>query len=401
MLVVGLLAACSQDDEQAVVNQPQSMARCQFNLTVCLQPDIDLTYTRTPGDPGTYERFGFPRYFYIYAVGFSSDDGEFPESSGGRVFPLVEDDVMTNRLDVSDDPAAWRPYVMTIDPPQTLNDSVYGSTRRITIPVATGVEKMKLYVAASPTKLKHNGEELGVNTDGHDHVLGGSAAPYSTETDVLNLMFDVDDELRPLLKNLYASPYNYAPVETYGGEYYYTVNDPSVPVDITRIIYHVASKVDLIWNIEEPLQDDVQLSYVEARRLKKINCLLFRPTENSWTTADEANHFAALPIMEDDIAQQWYGRQYFYAIPFRKDDNEDGTLQSSEKYFDVDLHFLKNGEDKDTYSTSGYNLRLRKNVAATRFAVFVPWLRTDLRFATTAPFLYDSSTPVNNEKILE
>lgn len=354
--------ACTADDP---ARQEAGGELLEMDMTICLQPD-DAMATRAPGDPGTYEHFHFPRYFYVYAVCFSDAGGDFP---AGKVVPL-NGGAATNRKDMGSDAAQWEKYYMYVDPPQTLNDSIYGSRQSVAFSIPTGTTKIKFYVAASPTALKLDGTELGVG----DNVLGSGTHAGATESDVLNLMFDVDDDLKDHLEDLYASPHNYAPGGTYNNEYYYTINNPKSG-DITRIIYHVAAKVDVQWNVAANQQPTNRITYMEARRLKRKNCLLFRPAENTWTTADnddanDANGTEnySLPLMADDVSSQWYGRRYFYTIPY-------GST------FDICLHLLKNG---DAAGTSGYNLKLQKDVSP--FTIFTPWIRADLRF--TSPITY-------------
>lgn len=369
------LAACTATDDATQHPADEEAVVRQVTMRICLQPDMDMTtggtpLTRAKGDPGTYEHFDFPRYFYVYAVGFTDEGGAYPESAGGTVCPVVLDGpTEVNRIDVGT--KDWEKYNMYVDPPQTLNDSVYGSKQNVTFKVpSNSITKLRFYVAASPVPLKHDGHELGVG----DQVLKSG----HNESHVLGLRFDVDNDLISAgLHNVYSSPYNYAPAGSpYNGEYYYTINDPTTTGDITRIIYHVAAKVDVIWNVAKERQSSVRITHVEARKLKQRDCLLFKPTENTWTTSgdnnDEANNYS-MPLMQDDVGRQWYGREYFYTIPYR--DN-----------FYVHLHLRKNGDDDDAV---GYNLRLKKDLTPAAYSIFTPWLRTDLRF--TGPFNYNAT----------
>ncbi len=372
-LICLLLVACTSE----TMDEAPDEGMCQLNLTVCLQPERDMAIeagtTRAMGDPGTEEHFDKPRYFYVYVVGFTAavDDP-------GKVFPLKvgvgEPKTEVNRIDVGG--AEWNSYDMFVDPPQTLHDSILGCTQQVTFKLEgeeniTNIKKLRIYVAASPVPLKYNGHELGVKIDADNQVLGNT----HHESDVLGLRFDVDDDLLAAgLQNVYSSPYNYAPVKTYGGEYYYTINEPTKTEDITRIIYHVAAKVDVMWNVDPAKQADVRISHIEARKLKKKGCLLFRPTENTWDNASDGldgNHYTKVLLdgsdpSDLDVGRQWYGRQYFYTIPFR-----------NTGVFDLNLHVLKNGDDVTTYQNSGYNLTIHKNLG-TAFDIFVPWLRNDL-----------------------
>lgn len=356
-LVAVLLTACTTD-EPATTRRQQTV---EVKMTICLQSDMAVT-TRAMGDPGTYEHFEFPQYFYIYAVGFTDPGGDYLEASGGTVCPLKDGDNDVNRIDMGNSESNWARYLMTVDPPQTLMDSIYGSTRSLSIPVPEGITKMRFYVAASAVPLKRyvGGEwkELGVG----DQVLRAA----NNEYDVLGLMFDVDDALKEKLHCVWSSPYNYRPASSpYNGEYYYTINNPSQPVDITRIIYHVATKVDLDWNVVKAMQPSVQISYIEAQGLKDRDCLLFKPTENADNTATSSY---SQELMSDDVGQQWYGRRYFYCIPYAET-------------FNVKLHMLKLPDGKTTDpAPGGYNLTLQKSMAG--FTVFTPWLRADLRFSS-------------------
>ncbi|MBQ7470928.1 MAG: hypothetical protein IJS97_00665 [Prevotella sp.] len=389
--VLLFLAACSTDeqgqDNHGNKEGVQEERLVELNMTVCFQPDIDMTEdgTRTPGDPGTYEHFGYPRYFYIYAVGFTEPEGAYPEASGGRVCPMVVDDEDVNRIDIGDDPEDWQTYLMTVDPPQTLNDSIYGSKQRVSFKIPESITKLRFYVAASATELTHNGHKLGIKVGEDNQVLGIS----HHESDVLALMFDVDDNLKTHLQDLYSSPYNYCPsAAPYNGLYYYTITDLKNAGDITRIIYHVASKVDVKWNVDPTQQQNFYISRVEAKKLKKLNCLLFRPTENLWTSADEDDgdsengtenysHF----LINNDIGQQWYGRQYFYTIPFQYDENSDGILNKAvDSYFDVNLLIRKTGVNTHDGEEQNLNYRHRRNLSSSRFNIFVPWVRADLDF---------------------
>lgn len=421
LLTALLLSACSTDEPAEPTTQPLQETTYRLNMTICLQPDADLTAyttgypttqdnasrttgettqdntTRAMGDPGTYEHFGRPRYFYVYVVGFTADDKAYPESSGGTVCPIeIEDgstDELVNRIDVGEGESQWSKYLMTVDPPQTWMDSIYGSKQSVLLKLPSAdINKLRVYVAASPTILKHNGHELGVKVGDDDQVLGSS----HNESHVLDLKFDVDDDLKDKLQDLYASPWNYAPAGApYNGLYYYTISDLSKNIDQTRIIYHVASKVDVMWNVDKAQQATNRITYIEARKLKEKNCYLFKPMENTWTTSgdnnDEANNYSKA-LMDDDISRQWYGRQYFYTIPFRRDNSADG---GTAKDFDVNLHILKNGDDKGDNAASGYNLTFRRPLNGGNYEVFTPWVRMDMRF--THDIVYQSITKNGTE----
>ena len=76
--------------------------------------------------------------------------------------------------------------------------------------------------------------------------------------------------------------------------------------------------------------------------------------------------------MDDDVSRQWYGRQYYYAIPYQVDNK-----------YAVYLHMLKNGDDKTSNASSGYNLTIKRPLLSN---IFVPWLRGDLKFTNTITY---------------
>jgi len=359
--LVMLMVACGMDDASQQGDQTRQETLRRVTLTICLQSDItadagDTTH-RAMGDPGTSAFFRFPRYFYVYPVAFTSDAAPDYALGGGRVLPMKDalgNDC--NRVDIGDDANQWERYLMTVDPPQTLMDSVYGSKQSIVFKATADITLMRFYVAASWTPLTYRGEELGTGAS----VLDGD----NNEADVLALMFDADDAATQAhLQDIYSSPYNYKPAGApYGGKYYYTITDLEHGGDITRIIYHVAAKVDVMWNVAKAKQHDLRVTHVEARQLKQKNCLLFRPTENTWTSADDAANYSKVLMdkMDNDVSRQWYGREYYYTIPYGQ-------------YFYTHLHLLKYGEAGD-----GFNVRLKKDLSPPAFSVFTPWLRTDL-----------------------
>lgn len=356
-LVMLFFISCGDEEEQ--VRRGQEIP---FTLPIelFLQPDVDVATTRAPGDPGTYEKFKFPRYVYVYLVAFGNN------FTTGKVCELDmnEDGIGEGNLWPDVLTTGWTKSTNGIEVPQTLGDSIYRHTlfdAHFMIPA--GTTSAKVYIAASYEPLKKNGAAIPTLTEAN------------TEADVLGITFDADEtDFQKNLQNLYSTPYNYMPAASpYNGDYYGTVKLNSGIIKM--MLYHVAAKVDVKWNIAEDKQDDYYISYIQARQLKQKNCLLFKPTENTWTSADDAANYSH-DLVDGDIGQQWLGRQYFYAIPY-------GPT------YNIHLHFLKNGDHKATYATTGYNLKLTKGMSA--FPVFTPWIRADLRFTTDGIMTYDAA----------
>ena len=352
-LLTLLFVSCRDEGEEMFSGQTVPFT---LPIELLLQPDVEVATTRAPGDPGTWEKFKFPRYVYIYLVAFGDT------FTGGKVCELDTDEDGTgegNRwpTELTTD---WTQTTNANEVPQTLNDSIYRhQTLQAHFLIPTGTKSARVYIAASyePLTLKKDGVAITKLTEAN------------TEADVLAITFDADEAtLRSNLQNLYSTPYNYMP----NGSYYGTVN---LKTRVVRMmLYHVAAKVDVKWNVAEDKQDDYYISYVQARQLKQKNCQLFKPTENTWTSADDAANYAH-DLVDGDIGRQWLGRQYFYAIPY-------GPT------YNIHLHFLTNGHDKTTYAATDYNLKLTKDM--TVFPVFTPWIRADLRFTTDGITTYSA-----------
>ena len=335
LLTLLLLAACTEDEEP----------RQGVTINLWLQPEENVA-SRALGDPGTYEHFELPKYAYVYFVA----DGKVVELDGGGNLMELDDEHWSK----------GRAFESAV--PQTMYDSAYtyGSLAKFSIDGIT--TEAKVYVAACNKKLKKGGVDIPTLPTGTD------------ESEVLNITFDLDNELKDNLQNIYSTPYNYRPaIPPYNGRYFGTIQSLEGSSTLPVRLYHVAAKVDLMWNVPKAQQPTLQISHIEARRLKQNNCYLFRPTENTWTTAgagnDEDNNYT-VTLMDDDIGRQWYGRQYFYTIPYKY---TPAPLVSGD-YFDVNLHMRKIGGVGD-----GYNLTLRRDVSGDD-PVFVPWHRADLVF---------------------
>ena len=342
-LLTLLFVSCRDEGEEMFSGQTVPFT---LPIELLLQPDVEAATTRAPGDPGTWEKFKFPRYAYIYLVAFGDT------FTGGKVCELDTDEDGTGEGNLWPEvlTTGWSKATNSDNVPQTLGDSIYRHTSlQAHFMLPSGTTSARVYIAASHERLKKNGTDIPTLT------------ASNTEADVLAITFDAGDaDFRSNLQNLYSTPYNYMP----NGSYYGTVN---LKTRVVRMmLYHVAAKVDVKWNVAEDKQDDYYISYVQARQLKQKNCQLFKPTENTWTSADDAANYS-LDLVDGDIGRQWLGRQYFYAIPY-------GPT------YNIHLHFLTNGHDKTTYAATGYNLKLTKGMSA--FPVFTPWIRADLRFTT-------------------
>lgn len=231
--------------------------------------------TRAEGDPGTYEKFELPKYLYIYLINTSID---------GTRTAVLKPEGMADNTGYPLDKDKW----VKTTTQDSNKDSIYTYTDEIRIIIPEDRSKGVVYAAMSsvPITVNYTGTDLANAT----FTLGDAATGKESEA----------------LKNLYSSPYN-NPVN---GTYYGTVSDyNSNSPYINMVLYHVASKLDLQWNVDASVQDKVKLSQIQLTGLS-VGGYLFKPLENTSASATTYSETFTL-----DAGSQWYGRQATYVIP--------------------------------------------------------------------------------------
>lgn len=325
MLATGLLAACNESLETEPVDLP-----VQFVVPVSSQ---QLTPRRIAGDPGFAESLELPHYAYVFIV--------FKAKSGREEIRSI---VGTDLYDGGKtDTEVWE----KVDTAYTGGDIVYRckvTFKRLT-PVLGTLDYCRVYAAMSKQPLTLS------NTD------------PSSEDAVKNITFTVTDELQEDIHNVYSTPYNYK----VGDKYYGDINVWSNAPRANLMLYHVAAKIDLKWNVPEDKRSLLRVTGMSTRNLFKGESFLFRPTGNvheEFTAAD--GYTPAAPLLGDVAGTWWAGRTYFYTIPYK----------TSEGKFPlhVDVN-LKNVSEGNTYTD---DLKL----TITNPEVFVPWVRGQLSFTT-------------------
>jgi len=273
--------------------------------------------TRAEGDPGTYEKFELPKYLYIYLINTSINGTETkvitPEGMNPSTgYPLSKD--------------KW-----TKTTTQDNNkDSIYTYTDQIRIIIPENRSKGVVYAAMSTVPI---------------------TVTY-TGTDVADATFTLGDAVSnksEALKNLYSSPYN---LNNSNG-YYGTVSDyRSNSPYINMVLYHVASKLDVQWNVDASVQDKVKLSQITLTGLSGGG-KLFKPLENTASSSTYDETFAL------DAGSQWYGRKATYVIPVKTD----GKYQ-----FPMTLtNSLSSEENKDKLTTA-------TATPSSANTIYVPWI---------------------------
>ena len=116
------------------------------------------------------------------------------------------------------------------------------------------------------------------------------------------------------------------------------------------VLYHVASKLDVQWNVDASVQDKVKLSQIKLTGLSGGG-KLFKPLENTASSSPYDETFTL------DAGSQWYGRKATYVIPVKQ---SDGKYQ-----FPMTLTNSVSGSDKTKTATAK---------PSTSNTVFVPWI---------------------------
>lgn len=251
--------------------------------------------TRAEGDPGTYEKFELPKYLYLYLLNTSID---------GTRTTLLEPEGMNGATGYPLDKDKW----VKTTTQDSNKDSIYTYTDEIRIIIPEDRRKGVVYAAMSTVPITVSGvPERGTSTD---------AATIEKATFALGS--DATGKESEALKNLYSSPYN----NIVNGTYYGTVSDyKSNSPYINMVLYHVASKLDLQWNVDASVQDKVKLSKIELSGLSSGG-YLFKPLENT-SASTSSSTSAYTETFTLDAGSQWYGRQALYVIPV----NNGGSYQ--------------------------------------------------------------------------
>ena len=326
--VAALMSGCHEPVET------NSKLILQFVLPSSVSNSI---HNRIMGDPGKADCLELPHYAYIFAV-FKMESGEY------NIMSVIEKDLYEGK---TSDSEVWVPAF-------TDGDIIYRC--RITFSdfsliIGQGaVDYCHVYAAMSrvPLALK-----MGATTVDENHL------PTDEET-VKNITFTVDNALQGELQNIYSTPYNYE----IDGTYYANLVEQKVPTNI--ILYHVASKVDLMWNVPDETQSEMRVTKVKAKNLFLGDSYLFKPTENIHLQFTDADGYTPADLAGDIPGTWWAGRKYFYTIPYKTNVVGQFPLQ-------VDFDVLNVGLD-NTYT---YEMTMTSSVPE----VFVPWMRGQLTFS--------------------
>jgi len=352
VLIVGLLmSGCKPDEPSRQLAMP---------ISICV-PAGEVYATQAPaqrafGDPGTTEQFALPKYIYIYIVKYIEGDGGKANNANWKVWDIITKEPTASEWEMSH-------YVGSYE---TGGDSILRYKTEVNLMLESGCFDGRIYIYASAVSL----------------TLSTTISTESTLADLLNLSFSFDgtekgnDKVVNNLQNIYSTPYNYTAGGTdYYGSFYATQNVPHFDL----LLYHVAAKVDVMWNVAEDKRNVMKLSYLAAEHLYDGPCLLFRPMENELGIEKYTSGYTK-ELATNNIGTQWNGRAYFYTIPYKNN--------AATKVFPLQLCMLKNGdspeipavppsEDPTVRPNAEYYHMIQTTPMSTD-AIFMPWVRCQI-----------------------
>ena len=405
VLAAAVVTSCSDDDSLAsrgleTVEMPISIsipAEGFVNPTdVGIgndEPASTLAVTRALGDPGEAETFELPKYLYIYLVSTSSSNST---------------QVIFKKQEVK--PEDWKLSTSEGNTNEhfSAKDGLYVYQGHLSINLPLNRKEGRVYVVASNLDLDDSGTDKKYN-------LVTDVSSWSSYTDVEDkVTFTNQSSLRNNMQNLYSSPYN---LKNDDDKYYGTIKDYASNVPhIDMVLYHVATKVDLQWTIDEQFQgtkDWVQVekkkngsedtmrstadntskdynkvffSYIEARLLPKEKLPIFKPmnvtsssgtfdaaflgeekdTKNLQKYKDEKGnektrkeYYQVLP--ETEKSGMYYGRKVIYVMP-KLVPPSSGDV---DYYYDITLKILVNNYTTSKYEDGSYSSLLTEEDHAT------------------------------------
>ena len=382
------------------------------------EPASTLAVTRALGDPGPAETFVLPQYLYIYLVTTTT--------SGTTQVIFKKQEVNPEDWKLSTSGGNTNEHF-------SAKDGLYVYQGHLSINLPLNRKEGRVYVVASYLDLDDSG------TSSPNYKLVTDVSSLKSHTDVEDkVTFTNQSSLRSNMQNLYSSPYN---LKNKDDKYYGTIKDYASNVPhIDMVLYHVATKVDLQWTIDEQFQgtkawaqekkesngsgntmrsttdntsedyNKVFFSYIEARLLPKENLPIFKPMNvtNGTGTFDASflgkevdtgnkdsqerkEYYQVLP--EEEKSGMYYGRKVIYVMPKL-------VTSSSVSYYDITLKILVNNyttskENEDNsysslltaqdHATTGHHAQIKINKAdlnATNSTdgspVFTPWIRAML-----------------------
>ena len=342
-----LMAACNSHDDEGVPVQTVTMP---IRLSIPAEGFGEHTRATAAGDPGTFETFKLPQFLYVFLY------SEYNDGTNNTPTVIYKKIDLTAGSTKKDDKQT---YVSKFWKKVKADngDSLYTYNGDLSIDLPLQRTNGRVYVAASYFDLTSGNAKL-------------STTGLTSEEDIWNVCFNVKDAaLRNSLQDLYSSPYNYK----INNEYYGTLKDYSSKVPhIDMVLYHVAARVDISWNVAADteaetlkLQKQLRITFQEPRKNFQDNCLLFRPMENEVRLADpsQSDGYDLKSLITMNQGNHWYGRQVYYMIPY-KFISTNNSSSSYNNQLIVNWRMVVNQD----YNTDNNNATYGKNII-----IGVPW----------------------------
>ena len=305
-------------------------------------PASDSWATRAAetGDPGyRQEVFRFPKYAYIYLVTYANAT-DAANKQNGHVHPVVVPNATAPNLDGEWVRTLWQAAT------QTEADSIYRYMGQLSVALDNDVDIVtgRVYVVTSPVYIEPK-------------------STPTTEQGIIDLLYDFPAETGytaaykqyDYLKDIYSTPYNY----NIGGQYYGTIATSGQVWRADLLLYHVAAKVDVIWNVAEEKQPVTRVSAMRFNTLKHNDCYVFKPNANTTAGSDTYQ----LDVPDITPGNQWYGRYAFYTIPY-----------TAATPYSVDMSIWTNGHAATAPADISHTIQATWDANA----IFTPWIRADI-----------------------
>lgn len=363
LLAALLLAGCNNEEEL-----PQS-TRVPIKLSVMTGSSLN---SRTPGDPGEAEQFTLPKHAYIYVL----TNDQLNEAGTVR---LMYPGSTAGKGHVALNPDQWQQ--------DAVKSEIYHYTGDINVIMPNSIKSGRVLAAVADREITSLSELPATPT-----IENMSQMTYSVQG-------DTPEEKNAFMKNLYATPYNlvYAYNSTLGqltGEplppseenktdklYYGTILDATEKVShVDVVLYHVAARLDVKWEVEESFRQDNAITFFEIENLPKTSCYLFRPTENvddqgtQTYTATESRGILNTSTAAGNLdpSTYWQGRRVVY-VPqhYRK-------TSATESVYPFEVRLGKNGAT----ITDGMGTKKNFSQPFTPDPVFTSWIAVGVNIKT-------------------
>ena len=232
-----------------------------------------LVATRALGDPGTYEKFALPKYLYIYLVSTTTTNTTQVIFKKEVVKP--EDWKLSTLGDNTNDHFSSK-------------DGLYVYQGHLSINLPLNRKEGRVYVAASNIDLD--------DSSTNNKIKLVTSAEWTDEETFLNaITFSNDGELRKNdnMKNLYSSPYNLTKEVNSKDVYYGTIEDYASNVPhIDMVLYHVATKVDLQWTIDDDVQGTSEWTFPASLTQTSVDLNNDGTNDKTWSNDENMNNAA-------------------------------------------------------------------------------------------------------------